>query len=707
MSEHQLWNELGNIHINVGEYEQALGAYKKAIDLAPKSGRAQSNLATAYVRLSEPGKAIPHYQRSIELFEDFNEKAVSWHQLGIAYQMLEDDKNTLLAFERAAALDPENPLYQDDLAVILSEIPDDMLDVTEAEEEVLAETTQEEEVTLEAEATLSAEEEGLEEPIEKKAKGAFASWIENTMSALDKDVRNSAQAEAAIDTAVAEDVGGAEEVEEVNEAPPVPAAIAKDLIPMLGEDDPELEASVDELISEISQEIALDADATTDTAKEYIEDETLSLEDLEEEVDDLSEAQEADEIIKHKWLALSEQDDDDDEQEGETAEDLVMSQTEIVAEEPVAEVEEEPLSTETEAVIAEIEEEAAEEFAVNEDETIAEELVAEIEEEPVMSEAEAITEEPVIEAGEKLLSTEVEAATEEPVMSEAEVVAEEPIAEESVEEVEEELLSIEAEAVAEEPVAEIEEDAKEELAVDEDETKAIVEELAAEIEEEVLAEIDKEEEIIPEVIAEESIEEIEEKAEEEFAVSETEVIAEEPVVETEEELTVSEAEDVDEVEALAELEEEITEEPAAATTPANGNGNGNGNGHADALANASVWGEMGNIFFTEDILDGALIAYKKALELDSDYGAVMHNLALLHMQKGNFAEAVKLYEQSISYLDDNATRIKTWNNIGNAYRAMKDYDQAKEAYRKADELDTENITLENWTRQGLLSTEKS
>ncbi len=647
MSEHQLWNELGNIHINVGEYEQALGAYKKAIDLAPKSGRAQSNLATAYVRLSEPEKAIPHYQRSIELFEDFNEKASSWHQLGIAYQMLEDDKNTLLAFERAAALDPENPLYQDDLAVILSEIPDDMLDVAEAEEEVLAETDQEEDAIPEAESILNAEEEELEAPVEKKTKGAFASWIENTMSALDKDVRNSAQEEVPIDTAVPEDVGNAEEVAEVNEAPPVPAAIAKDLIPMLGEDDLELEASVDELISEISQEMAFDVDATTDTAKEDIEDEALSFEDLEEEVDDLTEAQEAGEITKHKWLALSEQDDDDDddeEEEEETAEDLVMSETEIVAEEPIVEVEEELLSTEAEAVIEEpvaaIEEEAAEELAVNEDEAIATEIVAEVEEE---------------------------------------------------------LLSTESETVAEEPIVEIEED----------ETKVIVEEFVAEIEEEVLAETDKEEEVIPEVIAEESIEEVEEKVEEEFAVNETEVIAKEPVLETKEELPVGEAEDIDEAETLAEPEEEISEDAAVATAPANGNGNGNGNGHTDALANASVWGEMGNIFFTEDILDGALIAYKKALELDSDYGAVMHNLALLHMQKGNFAEAVKLYEQSIAYLDDNATRIKTWNNIGNAYRAMKDYDQAKEAYRKADELDTENITLENWTRQGLLSTEKS
>jgi hypothetical protein len=38
---------------------------------------------------------------------------------------------------------------------------------------------------------------------------------------------------------------------------------------------------------------------------------------------------------------------------------------------------------------------------------------------------------------------------------------------------------------------------------------------------------------------------------------------------------------------------------------------------------------------------------------------------------------------------------------------LKEYDQAEKAYRKADELDTGNITVENWTRYGLLNTQNS
>ncbi len=517
MSEHQLWNELGNIHINAGEYEQALGAYKKAVDLAPKSGQAYKNLATAYVRLSEPEKAIPHYQRGIELFEDFSDKAASWHRLGVAYQMLNDDKNTLLAFERAAALDPENPLYQDDLAVILSEISDEMLDI-DIEDDVEEETVEAEESAAEMKVSQNVEEETNPPVEEKKGKGTFASWIENTMSVLDKDV-DSAQEEDDEDDNEEEEVllveepveYLTEEVEETDETPSVPPAIVKELIPMLGEDNPELDASVDELFSEISQEMALASEIEDD-------------DDGDGEEDDLVEAQEADEVTKHKWLALSEQDDDDEEDEGED----------------------------------EIDDE--DEFLFEEDEVLEDDLEEE---------------------------TEDEFAAE----------------------------ALETELVEEAP--------EEELA--------------------------------------------EEAPEEEFVMSEAP-----PVVET-----------------------------------APKNGNGNGNGHNEVMANATVWGEMGNIFFNADILDGAQIAYKKALELDGNYGAVMHNLALLHMHKGEFSQAVELYQQSIAHLEDDTEQVKTWNNLGNAYRAMRDYAQAEEAYRKADELDTKNITLENWTRHGLLGTQKA
>ena len=66
MSEHQLWNELGNIYINSGAFEQAIKAYDKAIESDAEFGWAYNNKALAYMRLGESEKSIPLYQRSIE-----------------------------------------------------------------------------------------------------------------------------------------------------------------------------------------------------------------------------------------------------------------------------------------------------------------------------------------------------------------------------------------------------------------------------------------------------------------------------------------------------------------------------------------------------------------------------------------------------------------------------------------------------------------
>ena len=130
------------------------------------------------------------------------------------------------------------------------------------------------------------------------------------------------------------------------------------------------------------------------------------------------------------------------------------------------------------------------------------------------------------------------------------------------------------------------------------------------------------------------------------------------------------------------------------------------NGVEDAMRNATVWGEMGNLFFSSDVFDGAVIAYKKALELDGEYGTVMHNLALLHVQRGEYEKAVELYKKSLDLLEDDVAKVVSWNNLGNAYRAMHDYESAGEAYRNADEFDVEKTALESWKCQGLLSAKR-
>ncbi|MBT3337961.1 MAG: tetratricopeptide repeat protein [Anaerolineae bacterium] len=554
MSEHQLWNELGNIHINAGEYEQAVGAYTKAVDLNPKSGRAHKNLATAFIRLSEPEQAVSHYQRGIELFEDFNEKAAAWHNLGVAYQMLGDTKNTLLAFERAAALDPENALYQSDLELALSDISEEVL---ETEEEVVAaiSETVESDPETEASQNVESEAESVSTAEANKSISSLATWLENTISGSVKKTDEIVEETEEEGETVAEEEAFAETldappVETVEEeAPSVPPAIAKDLIPMLEENSPELDASVDELFNEISQEIALAAEALNANAE-------------------IREDQKADlaEIVENEKVSFSEIVEDEKAELLETVEDEQVELSEI---------------DEEDTDLAEIDEEDAD--------------LAEIDEEEDADLAEAEEADTLIKH--KWLS-----------LSDQE-----------------------------------DDDDEEEEELDDEDEEFLLEE-----------------------------DEFEDDIEEEVAMSEVTSV----------------------LEAVTEKINNI------------GNGNGNGNGHNEALQSATVWGEMGNIFFNADILDGALIAYRKALELDQNYGAVLHNLALLHMNKGEFTQAAELYQKSIPCLNDNAEQVASWNNLGNAYRAMKDYAQAEEAYRKADELDTQKITLESWTRNGLLETQK-
>ncbi|MBI5944113.1 MAG: tetratricopeptide repeat protein [Chloroflexi bacterium] len=104
----QVWNELGNIYMKSGSFDDAIASYSKAIELERPFAWPYSNLALAYVQKGYFAEAILLYQRSLELFHTDKDKAVTWNRLGNVYRRLNDYNNAMAAYQTADELDPEN-----------------------------------------------------------------------------------------------------------------------------------------------------------------------------------------------------------------------------------------------------------------------------------------------------------------------------------------------------------------------------------------------------------------------------------------------------------------------------------------------------------------------------------------------------------------------------------------------------------------------
>jgi len=119
--------------------------------------------------------------------------------------------------------------------------------------------------------------------------------------------------------------------------------------------------------------------------------------------------------------------------------------------------------------------------------------------------------------------------------------------------------------------------------------------------------------------------------------------------------------------------------------------------------NAHIWNELGNIYFTTGAYEQAVKAYKNAIQLDGRYGWPYGNLGLTYAHQGQYEEAIPLYQQSLELLSSEKDQAVMWNRLGNAYRRLNDYENAAKAYRMADGLGPNQISLLTRARFSLLS----
>lgn len=111
----EVWNRKGNIHFQKGEYENAISAYNKAIELNPRFGWPYGNLAHTYLSLGKYAEAILLYQKSASLLGTKEEKAAAWNSLGNIYRHLNEYENALSAYQKADEIDPQNAGKRDSL----------------------------------------------------------------------------------------------------------------------------------------------------------------------------------------------------------------------------------------------------------------------------------------------------------------------------------------------------------------------------------------------------------------------------------------------------------------------------------------------------------------------------------------------------------------------------------------------------------------
>jgi tetratricopeptide (TPR) repeat protein len=70
--------------------------------------------------------------------------------------------------------------------------------------------------------------------------------------------------------------------------------------------------------------------------------------------------------------------------------------------------------------------------------------------------------------------------------------------------------------------------------------------------------------------------------------------------------------------------------------------------------------------------------------------------------QSRFEEAVPVYLKSIELFKDDKEKADAWNQLGNVYRRLNDYDNAVAAYKQAVKLNKETATLLTRARFSLL-----
>ena len=108
------WNSLGDVYSREGNYQLAIRAFQRAIQLNPTHVGAYHNLGLAYLRIGDFDQAIVWFKKATVIYplpESFNDMGVAYFQKG-------DFEKAEEQFRKMIELDPSNPVGYNFLGIL-------------------------------------------------------------------------------------------------------------------------------------------------------------------------------------------------------------------------------------------------------------------------------------------------------------------------------------------------------------------------------------------------------------------------------------------------------------------------------------------------------------------------------------------------------------------------------------------------------------
>ncbi len=100
----RLYNNLGIIYFNMGDFKNAEENYKKAIYLNPNRPETYNNIGSLYIETGKYNDAIPYLLKCIEISPSFY---IAYFNLGMAYYLKGDYKKAKEYFKKTLEIKPD------------------------------------------------------------------------------------------------------------------------------------------------------------------------------------------------------------------------------------------------------------------------------------------------------------------------------------------------------------------------------------------------------------------------------------------------------------------------------------------------------------------------------------------------------------------------------------------------------------------------